>query len=90
MIGAIVGDIAGSRFEFCNLKLGLMAVAMVVASMELADDVKYKDVKSAETALLPGKDVKAGQMRSARRRWRFCRHTLPMCLGALRPFSEEI
>lgn len=66
MVGAIVGDIADSRFEFCNLKLGLMAVAMVVASMALADDVKYKDVKSAEAALLPGKDVKAGWSSVAR------------------------
>ena len=43
MIGAIVGDIAGSRFEFCNLKSSLMAVAMMAVSMALADDVKYKD-----------------------------------------------
>ena len=68
----------------------LFVAMMLMTSVALADDVKYKDVKSAEAALLPAKDVKAGQMRSARRRWRFWRHTLPMCLGALRPFSEEI
>ena len=52
--GAIVGDIAGSRFEFCNLKSGVMVVVMMLAaSMALADDVNYKDVKSAEAALLP-------------------------------------
>ena len=30
-----------------------MAVAMMAVSMALADDVKYKDVKSAEAAFLP-------------------------------------
>lgn len=66
MIGAVVGDIAGSRFEFCNLKSSLMAVAMMAVSMALADDIKYKDVKAVEAALLPAKDVKAGWSSVAR------------------------
>ena len=55
------------RLMFCDLKSILMVVAMMmVASIALADDVKYKDVKSAEAALLPAKDVKAGWSSVAR------------------------
>ena len=44
----------------------MIVAMMMIATTALADDIKYKDVKSVEAALLPAKDIKVGWSSVAR------------------------
>ena len=58
---------SGTKGYNKGMKMKEMIVAMMmIATTALADDIKYKDVKSVEAALLPAKDIKVGWSSVAR------------------------